>query len=570
MSDFSYEIGSDNIAIIKWDVPNKKFNVLTIEGIDEIEKILDELFENNDLKGVIITSNKDNFSAGMDLNVLAHLQDQSKNKEEIFQFVMRAHKFLRKIELGGTDTNIKKTAIPFVWACNGLSAGIATEIGLACHHRIAADIKNTKIGLPEILVGLFPGAGGATRVSRMLGLMASAPILMEGRMFSAKKAKAIGLINEVSSPLDLIEHAKKWILNATKEDITKPWDKKGFKVPGGFDPNTKGTIQMFSVVNAMVAKNTNHNYPAPISIVSSVYEGCLLPIDKGLEIEAKYFVGLLMDPVSGNMIRSLFNNKQSADKLRARPDGVEKHTVKTLGMLGAGMMGAGIALVSARAGMKVYLLDSSLESAEKGKAYSEKYFQKSVARKKMTEEKKAAILDNIIPTIDYSDLKDCDLIIEAVFENREIKADVTQKTEAVIGEDIVFASNTSTLPISGLAESSGRPHNFIGMHFFSPVERMPLVEMIMGEQSSDEALAKSLDYIAQIKKTPIVVNDSRGFYTSRVFSTSCNEANEMIKEGVNPALIENAARHAGYPVGPIAVQDETTIDLSIKIHNQSQ
>ena len=320
----------------------------------------------------------------------------------------------------------------------------------------------------------------------------------------------------------------------------------------------------------MVAKNTNHNYPAPIAIVSSVYEGCQVPIDTGLKIEAKYFVGLLCDPVSGNMIRSLFNNKQSADKLRARPKGVDKHTVKTLGMLGAGMMGAGITLVSAQAGMKVYLLDSTQENAEKGKAYSEKYFQKSVALKKMTEEKKAAVMDNIIATTDYNDLKDCDLIIEAVFENREIKADVTQKTEAVIGEDIIFASNTSTLPISGLAESSSRPHNFIGMHFFSPVEKMPLVEMIMGEQSSDEALAKSLDYIQQIKKTPIVVNDSRGFFTSRVFSTSCNEANEMMREGVNPALIENAARHAGYPVGPFAVQDETTIDLSVKIHNQTK
>ena len=234
------------------------------------------------------------------------------------------------------------------------------------------------------------------------------------------------------------------------------------------------------------------------------------------------------------------------------------------------MMGAGITLVSAQAGMKVYLLDSTQENAEKGKAYSEKYFQKSVALKKMTEEKKAAVMDNIIATTDYNDLKDCDLIIEAVFENREIKADVTQKTEAVIGEDIIFASNTSTLPISGLAESSSRPHNFIGMHFFSPVEKMPLVEMIMGEQSSDEALAKSLDYIQQIKKTPIVVNDSRGFFTSRVFSTSCNEANEMMREGVNPALIENAARHAGYPVGPFAVQDETTIDLSVKIHNQTK
>ena len=556
--NINMSVDQDGIAIIEIDVQDRPMNVITVDFADDFKNCIDEIIREEKIIGAVLTSAKNDFMAGADLKTmlpsLIGLGDASAMAERVIE----SHKVNRAMETCGK---------PFVAAINGTALGGGLEITLSCHHRIAANRKDAVLGLPEVMVGLLPGGGGTQRLPRIIGIQPALELMTQGKHLKPQQALAMGIVNELAEPEELVSKAKQWILDGGK--AVQPWDKKGFKVPGGFDPNTKGTIQMFSVVNAMVAKNTNHNYPAPISIVSSVYEGCLLPIDKGLEIEAKYFVGLLMDPVSGNMIRSLFNNKQSADKLRARPEGIDKHTVKTLGMLGAGMMGAGIALVSAQAGMKVYLLDSSLENAEKGKAYSEKYFQKSVARKKMTEEKKAAVLENIIPTTDYNDLKDCDLIIEAVFESRDIKADVTQKTEAVIAEDIVFASNTSTLPISGLAESSSRPSNFIGMHFFSPVERMPLVEMIMGEQSSDEALAKSLDYIAQIKKTPIVVNDSRGFYTSRVFSTSCNEANEMIKEGVNPALIENAARHAGYPVGPIAVQDETTIDLSIKIHNQS-
>ena len=295
----------------------------------------------------------------------------------------------------------------------------------------------------------------------------------------------------------------------------------------------------------------------------------MVPIDTGLRIETNYFAELIADPVAGNMIRTLFVNKKSADKLRARPEGFEKTKVTTLGMLGAGMMGSGITLVSARSGMNVVLLDSTEELAARGKQYTEKFLEKRVKKGKMTTEAAAEVLDRITVTTDFNDLAECDLIIEAVFENREIKADVTQKTEAVISEETVFASNTSTLPITGLAESSSRPEGFIGMHFFSPVERMPLVEIILGKETSDRALAAALDYVQQIRKTPIVVNDSRGFFTSRVFSTACNEANTMLMEGVSPALIENAARHASYPVGPLAVQDETSIELGYKIHLQT-
>jgi len=552
-------VDQDGIAVIEIDVVDRPMNVITTDFANDFSNCVSEVIKDETVIGAVVTSAKNDFMAGADLKSmlpeLIGLGDASAMAERVIQ----SHQLNRTMETSGK---------PFVAAINGTALGGGLEITLSCHYRIAVDRNDAVLGLPEVQVGLLPGGGGTQRLPRLIGIQSALELMTQGKHVKPKIALALGIVNELCAADELIDKAKKWILDGGK--AVQPWDKKGFKIPGGFDPNTTSTIQMFSVINAMVAKNTNHNFPSPISIVSSVYEGCQVPIDTGLRIEAKYFVGLLVDPVAGNMIRSLFINKQSADKLRARPEGVEKHTVKTLGMLGAGMMGAGITLVSAQAGIKIYLLDSTEEKAAKGKAYSQKYFQKSVALKKMTEEKKAAILDNIIPTTDFNDLKDCDLIIEAVFENREIKADVTQKTEAVIGDDIVFASNTSTLPISGLAEASVRPHNFIGMHFFSPVEKMPLVEMIMGEQSSDEALAKSLDYIQQIRKTPIVINDSRGFFTSRVFSTSCNEANEMLREGTSPALIENAARHAGYPVGPFAVQDETTIDLSHKIHLQTQ
>ena len=324
MSDFSFEIGNDNIAIIKWNVPDKKFNVLTLKGINEIEKILEVLLNEKELKGVIITSAKDDFSAGMDLNVLAYLQDQSNSKNEIFQFIMRAHNFLRKIELGGMDLKTKKGGIPFVWACAGFSAGIATEIGLACHYRIASNNKNTKIGLPEILVGLFPGAGGTTRVSRMLGLMSSAPILMEGKMFPAQKAKAIGLIDAVSDPSTLISDAKNWILKSTKEDIIKPWDKRGFKMPGGAPYNPNG-FMTFVGASAMLSSKTKNVYPAAKYLLSAIYEGSLTNFDNALRIEARWFTKILTEKSTKNMIRTLFINKTSLEKGLKKPLVVQKN-----------------------------------------------------------------------------------------------------------------------------------------------------------------------------------------------------------------------------------------------------
>ena len=551
-------IGSDGIAILEIDVKDRPMNVITSDFAKELAERVEQVTTDEKIIGAIITSSKNDFMAGADLKSMLPSLMKLSNASEMVDAVVQSN---------GVSRNIETCGKPFVAAINGTALGGGLEICLACHYRIAIDRPDAVLGLPEVLVGLLPGGGGTQRLPRMIGVQNALELMTQGKHIKPAVAKSMGIVDELSSKEDLIGKAKQWIIDVG--DPVKPWDKKGFKVPGGFDPNTTSTIQVFSIVNAMVAKNTNHNYPAPISIVSSVYEGCQVPIDTGLRIESKYFVKLLRDPVAGNMIRSLFINKQSADKLRARPKDVEKSKVTNLGMLGAGMMGSGIALVSAQAGINVVLLDSTIESATKGKKYTEKYLEKSIALKKMTSEKAKVIIDRIQVTTDFNDLKDCDLIIEAVFENREIKADVTQKTEKVIADSVIFASNTSTLPITGLAKASSRPKSFIGMHFFSPVERMPLVEIIMGEESSDEALAKSLDYIQQIRKTPMVINDSRGFFTSRVFSRACNEANEMLREGVLPALIENGARQAGYPVGPLAVQDETSIELGHKIHVQT-
>ena len=551
-------IGSDGIAILEIDVKDRPMNVITSDFAKELAERVEQVTNDEKIIGAIITSSKNDFMAGADLKSMLPSLMKLSTASEMVDAVVQSN---------GVSRNIETCGKPFVAAINGTALGGGLEICLACHYRIAIDRPDAVLGLPEVLVGLLPGGGGTQRLPRMIGVQNALELMTQGKHIKPAVAKSMGIVDELSSKEDLIGKAKQWIIDVG--DPVKPWDKKGFKVPGGFDPNTTSTIQIFSIVNAMVAKNTNHNYPAPISIVSSVYEGCQVPIDTGLRIESKYFVKLLRDPVAGNMIRSLFINKQSADKLRARPKDVEKSKVTNLGMLGAGMMGSGIALVSAQAGINVVLLDSTIESATKGKEYTEKYLEKSIALKKMTSEKAKVIIDRIHVTTDFNDLKDCDLIIEAVFENREIKADVTQKTEKVIADSVIFASNTSTLPITGLAKASSRPKSFIGMHFFSPVERMPLVEIIMGEESSDEALAKSLDYIQQIRKTPMVINDSRGFFTSRVFSQACNEANEMLREGVLPALIENGARQAGYPVGPLAVQDETSIELGHKIHVQT-
>ncbi|MXU65381.1 3-hydroxyacyl-CoA dehydrogenase NAD-binding domain-containing protein [Oceanomicrobium pacificus] len=562
---FHYSVDADGVATIAWDKPDANMNVMTRDAFEEFETLFDGAIADDAVKGVIITSAKKDFAGGMDLNVLAQIRQEAGDNpaQALFDFTMNGHRILRKIERNAMDPKTNKGGKPVVWATPGTSAGIGTEIALACHHRIAADNPKAKIGLPEILVGLFPGAGGTTRLVRMMGAMAASPLLLEGKMLAPAKAKAAGLIDEVVPADELLDRAKAWVLNAKDADIIKPWDAKGYKMPGGAPYHPAG-FMTFVGASAMVHGKTQGVYPAAKALLSAVYEGAMVPFDTALKIEARWFTKVLMNPSSAAMIRSLFINKQALEKGAVRPD-VADQSVKKVGILGAGMMGAGIAYVSAMAGIEVVLIDREQDAADRGKSHVEDILAEGVKRKKTTEEKKAQVLDRVLASTRYEDLKGCDLIVEAVFEDPGIKAEVTKLAEAQLDENAVFATNTSTLPITELAKASVRPEQFIGIHFFSPVHKMMLVEIIKGKETGDVAVAKALDFVRQIRKTPIVVNDARFFYANRCIIPYLNEGARMVGEGVEPALIEHAAKQLGMPLGPLQLMDETSIDLGVKI-----
>ncbi len=560
MTDFTMRKDDDGIAIIEWDVQGKSMNVLSLEGLSELDGHVEAALADDSVKGVIITSAKKDFAGGMDLNVIAKMKESAGDDPArgLFEGTMQMHAILRKIERGGMDDK-NKGGKPVAAALPGTALGIGLEIPLACHRIFAADNPKAKIGLPEIMVGIFPGAGGTTRLVRKMGAMAASPFLLEGKLSDPKKAKMAGLVDEVVE--DPVAAAKDWILSEPK--FVKPWDEKGYKIPGGAPYHPAG-FMTFVGASAMVNGKTKGVYPAAKALLSAVYEGALVPFDTALKVEARWFTNVLMNPSSAAMIRSLFINKEALEKGANRPEAPDQK-VKKLGVLGAGMMGAGITLVSAMAGIEVVLIDQKQDAADRGKAYTADYMDKGIKRKKATEEKKEAALSLITATTDYAALAGCDLIIEAVFEDPKIKAEVTAKVEEVIGEECIFASNTSTLPISQLAKASKRPEQFIGIHFFSPVEKMMLVEIIKGKATGDRAVAKALDYVRQIRKTPIVVNDARFFYANRCIIPYINEGMRMVKEGVSPALVENAAKMVGMPLGPLQLVDETSIDLGAKI-----
>ncbi|MFY2824601.1 3-hydroxyacyl-CoA dehydrogenase NAD-binding domain-containing protein [Ruegeria sp. MALMAid1280] len=565
MTDFTLSKDADGVAFVTWDAQGKSMNVLTREAFQEVSQLIDQALNDDEIKGIVITSGKEgSFAGGMDLNTLATIRQEAGDEpaQALFDFVMGGHHILRKMELAGMDPKTKKGGKPIACAINGTCAGIGTEIALACHHRVMTSNPKAKIGLPEIMLGIFPGGGGTMRFSRMVGAMAAAPVLLEGKMMDPAKAKGAQLIDAVSD--DPVAAAKEWVLNAKDADLVKPWDAKGYKMPGGAPYHPAG-FMTFVGANAMVNGKTQGAFPAAKALLSSIYEGALVDFDTALKIEARWFTNVLMNPSSSAMIRSLFLNKEALEKGAVRPKDVPDQRVQKVGVLGAGMMGAGIALVSAQAGMEVVLIDRDQAAADKGKAYSESFMDKGIKRGKATAEKKEALLARITATSDLEHLKGCDLIIEAVFEDPGVKAEMTQKVEAIIPEDCIFASNTSTLPITDLAKASARPEQFIGIHFFSPVEKMFLVEIIKGKETGDRAVAKALDYVRQIRKTPIVVNDARFFYANRCIIPYINEGVRMIAEGVNPVLIDNAARQLGFPVGPIQLTDETSIDLGAKI-----
>lgn len=568
---FSVDIDADGIALVTIDLPGQSMNVWNEQLMVEFSKFVDDFVENDDIKGAVITSGKKSgFLAGADLRMLGG-QDASSMKEA-FENAFKLNAYLRKLETSGHPAKkLQKGeafAKPVATAVNGLALGGGLELVLASHYRVVADNPKIQLGLPEVQVGLLPGAGGTQRLPRLAGLQNAAMMATQGKSIDPQTAKAYGVIQEIAPADEIIAKAKEWVKANPK--VAQPWDKKGFKFPGGGGAMDPRSVQLFVGANAMAQKQTQHNYPAVQYILSCLYEGSIVPIDTAIRIESKYFTKLVSSPQARNMIRTLFVNKQAAEKGEQRPEGVPKQELKKVGVLGAGMMGAGIAYVTAKAGMEVVLLDRDIDYAQKGKGYSQGIVEKGISKGKVSKEKGEELLSRIQPTTEYGDLAEVDLIIEAVFEDPDVKADVIKKTGAVIGNDVIFASNTSTLPITGLAQNSERPDQFIGIHFFSPVDKMPLVEIIPGEASGDQSLATALDYVQLIKKTPIVVKDTRGFYTNRVVPPYLNEAMLMVKEGIKPALIDNAAKSLGMPVGPLALTDETSLSLGWMLVKSTQ
>ncbi len=548
-----YAVDADGIATLTIDYPGKTMNVIDQAFMDSLSACIDRITADAGVKGAIVTSGKDAFVAGADLITMEQNIDSMADipADELFDKCASLSRLLRRMETCGK---------PFAAAINGVAMGGGLEICLACHYRVASDAPGLMLGLPEVQVGLLPGAGGTQRLMRLLGIMGAIPYLMEGKHASAAKAKELGIIHAVAPAGELLATAKKWLLESP--NCVQPWDAKGFRIPGGnaLDPRVAPS---FVVGNAMVQANTYHNLPAPHAIQSCLYEGSLLPMDKALRIESKYLSTLTRSQVSRAMVRTLFVSKTKAEKGLHRPAGLAPFRCRKLGMIGAGMMGGGIALNAAQRGIDVVLIDRDQESAARGKGYAEKALRRLVEKGRSTQEKADAILARITPTTDYELLRDADMVVEAVFEDRAVKAEVTKKLDAVLPEQCVLASNTSAIPITLLAQASSRPERFIGLHFFSPADRMPLVEVIRGRKTSDATLAQALDFIAQLRKTPIVVNDHQGFFTSRFIGAFVDDAIGMVAEGITPALIENCARHAGMPVGPLAITDELSIELAV-------
>lgn len=550
---FRVEIDGDGIAIITFDVPGRSMNTVTHDVAEDLPQLAAYLAKELRIKGAILTSGKSNgFCAGADLGELGELAGPSLDIEAAYRAVADGAVAYRALETCGK---------PIVTALNGTALGGGLELALATHRRIAADNPSARFGFPEATIGLLPGGGGTQRLPRMIGIAKALPLLLEGTRLDASAAVAAGFIDEIVAAEDLLMVARRWLHD--RPETAQPWDRKGYKLPGGLPYG--GAAESLFMGNAMVRKKSFGNYPAQENILKCVYEGMQVPIDAGLRIEARYFVKTLATPQARAMIRTLFGSMQELAKGSGRPAGPPTFKVGKAAVLGAGMMGAGIAHVHAMAGIETVLIDVSIGAAERGKEYSSRIIERQVAKGRMTAEKAEAILARIIPSTDYALIEGSDIVIEAVFEDRQLKADVTALAEAQLGREAVFGSNTSTLRIGTLAEASRAPENFIGIHFFSPVDRMDLVEIIVGEKTSEATLAKAVDYVLQIRKTPIVVNDDWGFYTSRCFGTYINEGMEMLLDGIAPAIIDNVGRATGMPRGPLELCDDVALDLIHKV-----
>ena len=555
MPAITSELGADGVLLATMDLAGKPMNVIDGEMAEALAALVMQLESDAAVKGLILASGKKDFFAGADVDHLWKLDSAT----QAFEESMRFKSWLRRIERCGK---------PVVAAIHGRCLGGGLEIALACHHRIVLDDGKARLGLPEVKLGLLPGGGGTQRLPRLVGMQHALQWMSEGTEVRAAQALASGMVHELAKTRDdMLAQAHSWI--AANPKPQQPWDAPKFRYPGG-DSRAPSTAQMFAIAPSMASAKSWGNYPALTHIMSSVFEGGLVDFDSALAIESRYFAACVASPQSRNMIGTLWYQLNAIRKGASRPAGQPASKVRKLGILGAGMMGAGIAYVSAKAGIEVILLDTTLENAERGKAYSQGLMDKAVKRGAKNADQRDALLARIKPTTEYASLQGCDLVIEAVFEDREVKAAATRMAEAQISTKSVFASNTSTLPITGLADACVRPANFIGLHFFSPVDRMPLVEIIVGEKTSDETLARSFDFVQQIGQTPIVVNDSRGFYTSRVFATYVMEGLAMLKEGVHPRSIEVAGLKAGMPMPPLALQDEVSLSLGVHVADQTR
>jgi 3-hydroxyacyl-CoA dehydrogenase/enoyl-CoA hydratase/3-hydroxybutyryl-CoA epimerase len=558
MSAIAFEKDSEQIVTLTIDMPGQSANTMSGAFKEAFQATLDRLeAERDEIAGVIIASAKKSFFAGGDLNdLIAVRADQA---EEFFRRSLASKGNLRRLE---------KLGKPVVAAINGAALGGGWEICLASHARFCLDDDKIALGLPEVTLGLLPGAGGVTRMTRLLGLQAALPYLMDGKQFTPAAGVKAGLITGLAADRDdMLAQARAWI--RANPAPRQPWDQDGYKVPGGL-PGDAAQVAFIRGATGALLKKTRGCYPAPAAILAAAVEGLMVDIDTALRIEARYFTSLVIHPVSKNMIGTFFFQMNEIKAGKSRPAGFERTSFSRIGVLGAGMMGAGIAYANALRGLTTVLKDVSLEAAQKGKAYTEKLLSKRVEQGAMSAPQREAILALIVPTADTADLAGCDLIIEAVFEQRELKAQLTREAEPHLAPGGVMASNTSTLPITGLASASCKPENFIGLHFFSPVDKMPLVEIIKGKLTSAETVARAYDYVLQIGKTPIVVNDSRGFFTSRVFRTFRMEGLAMLAEGLDPAMIENAGVQVGMPVGPLAVADEVSMALGLSVIQQTR
>jgi len=566
-TNFKLEIDADGIALVTWDMAGRSMNLIDVTTIEELVAIVEQTTADDAVKGVVITSGKESFSGGADITLLQALGRMfAATRQTEGELAANAWLFNESRKLSQLYRRIETCGKPWVAAINGTAVGGAFELVLACHHRIAADNDKTRLGLPEVKIGLFPGAGGTQRVARMLAPADALQFMLKGEQVKVARAKAMKLIDAVVPQADLITAAKDWLKDfiKSKRKPQAPWDVEGFRLPGGRVYSKQG-MMIFPAANALYRRETYDNYPGARALLQVVYEGLQLPFDLGLQVESRWFAKILRSPEAAAMIRTFFVSLQDLNKGARRPADVPPAKVKKLGVLGAGFMGSGIAYVSALAGIDVVLIDKDQEAAEAGKARIHKLMTEQVNRGRATGAERDALLTRVAASTDYEALGGCDLVIEAVFEDRKVKEDVIAKAQAAISDDVIFASNTSTLPITSLAGLYKRPENFIGIHFFSPVERMMLVELIMGKTTGDRALALALDYVRQIRKTPIVVNDSRGFYTSRVVATYLREGHLMLTEGVPAAMIENVGRMAGMPVGPLSLTDEVAVDLAWKI-----